>query len=149
MIINSSIHPSVKIWHPELVNIYGSTIGEGTKIASFVEIGNSKIGNYCKIEAFSFLPPGTVIEDYVFIGPHVIVTNDRYPDAKVETWKSEPVTVKKGASIGAGSVLVSGVIIGENALIGAGSVVSRDVPAGAVVYGEKANQRRQLGTCKP
>jgi UDP-2-acetamido-3-amino-2,3-dideoxy-glucuronate N-acetyltransferase len=144
MIVNSKIHPSVKIWHPELVNIYNSTIGEGTKVASFVEIGGTQIGKYCKIEAFSFLPPGTTIEDYVFVGPHVIVTNDRYPDVKRETWKLEPVTIKRGASIGAGSVLVAGVTVGENALVGAGSVVSRDVPGGTVVYGEKASPHRQI-----
>lgn len=144
MIINSVIHPSVKIWYPELVNIYNSTIGEGTKIASFVEIGGAVIGKYCKIEAFCFLPPGTTVEDYVFLGPHVIVTNDRYPNAKGETWKAEPVTIKRGASIGAGCVLVAGVVVGENALVGAGSVVSRNVAAGTVVYGQKANQRRRI-----
>ena len=144
MIVNSKIHESVKIWHPELVNIYNTSIGEGTKVASFVEIGGASIGKFCKIEAFSFIPPGTVIEDYVFVGPHVIITNDRYPDVKREDWKLEPVTIKKGASIGAGSVLVAGVTIGENALVGAGSIVSRDVSKGTVVYGEKANLRRQI-----
>ncbi len=142
MIENSQIHQSVRIWHPELVNIYGTVIGEGTKVASFVEIGEACIGKFCKIEAFSFIPPGTVIEDYVFIGPHVTITNDRYPDVKRNDWKLEPVTVKKGASIGAGSVLVAGVTVGENALVGAGSVVSRDVTKGTIVYGEKANIKR-------
>jgi UDP-2-acetamido-3-amino-2,3-dideoxy-glucuronate N-acetyltransferase len=144
MIVNSKIHESVKIWNPELVNIYDSTIGEGTKIANFVEIGGATIGKYCKIEAFVFLPPGTVIEDYVFIGPHVIATNDRYPDVKRADWKHEPVTVKKGASVGAGSVLISGITVGENALIGAGSVVARNVPDGTIVYGEKAVSRREV-----
>jgi UDP-2-acetamido-3-amino-2,3-dideoxy-glucuronate N-acetyltransferase len=144
MIINSKLHESVKIWDPTLVNIYNSTIDEGTKIANFVEIGGAKIGKHCKIEAFAFLPPGTIIEDYVFIGPHVIATNDRYPDVKKSDWKHEPVTVKRGASIGAGSVLISGVTVGENALIGAGSIVARDVPKGTVVYGEKAISRREM-----
>jgi acetyltransferase-like isoleucine patch superfamily enzyme len=144
MIINSKVHPSVKIWHPELVNIYDSYIGENTKVASFVEIGGARIGKWCKIEAFSFIPPGTVIEDYVFVGPHVIITNDRYPDAKRDTWNSEPVTIKRGASIGAGSVIVAGVTIGENALVGAGSVVSRDVSGETIVYGEKAYPRGKI-----
>ena len=136
MIVRSNIHPSAKIWNPELVNIYDSTIGEGTKIASFVEIGMAKIGKYCKIEAFSFVPPGTVIEDNVFIGPHVIITNDRYPDAKSKTWKKEPVTVKKGASIGAGSILIAGVTVGENATVDPGSIISHDVPADATIKDE-------------
>lgn len=142
MIVRSNIHPTAKICYPELVNIHDSTIGEGTEIASFVEISIARIGKHCKIEAFSLIPPGTVIEDYVYIGPHATITNDRYPDAKNKTEKKEAVTVKKGASIGAGSILIAGVTIGENAIIDPGSIISHDVPAGAVIHDEKAGQRR-------
>jgi UDP-2-acetamido-3-amino-2,3-dideoxy-glucuronate N-acetyltransferase len=143
-VINTEMHPSVVIWHPELVNIYNSKIGENTKIASFVEIGDSVIGRNCKIEAFAFIPPGSVIEDNVFIGPHVTLTNDRYPSAKPKAWSREPVTVKRGASIGAASVICPGVIIGENSLVGAGSVVSRNVLPCHVVHGEQAKFNRVL-----
>jgi acetyltransferase-like isoleucine patch superfamily enzyme len=143
-IVNSTIHSSTIIHHPELVNIYGSTIGEGTKIAAFVEIGDSKIGRFCKIEAYSFIPPGSIIEDYVFIGPHVTLTNDRYPSAKPKPWSREPVIVKRGASIGAASVLCPGVTIGENALVGAGSVVSRDILPCQIVHGKKAEFDRMI-----
>jgi acetyltransferase-like isoleucine patch superfamily enzyme len=143
-IINSTLHPTVKIWHPELVNIYGSTIGENTKIASFVEIGDSKIGRNCKIEAFAFIPPGSIIEDNVFIGPNTALTNDRYPSAKPKAWSQEPVTIKRGASVSANCVICPGVVIGENALVGAGSVVSRDVLPCQVIHGEKAKFQRVL-----
>lgn len=143
-IVNSQIHPSVKIWHPELVNIYNSVIGEGTKIASFVEIGDSNIGANCKIEAFAFIPPGTVIEDGVFIGPHVTLTNDRYPTASPKAWKSEPVTVKEGASVGAGSVVCPGVTVGAHALVGAGSVVASDVSPYQIVHGKKAEWENKV-----
>ena len=134
----SKLHPTVKIWHPELVNIYDSEIGKGTKIACFVEIGGSKVGNLCKIECGAFIPPGSVIEDKVFIGPNVSLTNDRYPDLNKSKWMPEPVTIRCGARIGSNSVIVSGVTIGEGALIGSGSVVTEDVPPRTVAYGNPA-----------
>ena len=137
-IVNSKIPKSVKIWYPELVNIYGTTIGEDTKIASFVEIGNSIIGSRCKIEAFVFIPPKSVVEDDVFIGPHVSFTNDKYPKASSKTWKIEPIIIKKGASIGAGAIICPGVTIGEYALVGAGSVVVKDVLPKQIIHGLRA-----------
>jgi len=134
----SKIAVSVKIWHPEQVNIYNSTIGADTKIASFVEIGGAKIGSHCKIEAFAFIPPGTVIEDYVFIGPHVVICNDKYPNLLQPEWKPMPVHIKRGARIGAAAIILPGVVIGEEALVGAGSVVTKNVPAKAKVYGNPA-----------
>ena len=139
----SSIHPSVKLWHPELVNIYDSEIGEGTKIASFVEIGGSTIGKYCKIEAFAFIPSGVTIHDRVFIGPHVVFTNDKFPRAEGE-WKINPTVVEEGASIGANSTILSGIRIGAKSMVGAGSVVSADVPPMTVVIGPKAEVRRTI-----
>lgn len=137
----SKIHQTVKIWHPELVNIYDSEIGEGTKIASFVEIGGSKIGKHCKIEAFAFIPLGTVIEDYVFIGPHVCICNDKHPDLISKEWTISNVHVKKGASIGARSVILPGVTIGKHSVVGAGSVVTKNVPDFTVVFGNAAKKR--------
>jgi len=131
-------YKDILVWHVELVNIFDSEIGEGTKIASFVEIGGSKIGSSCKIECGAFIPHGSVIEDKVFIGPNVSLTNDRYPNLLVNEWKVEPVTIKYGARIGSHSVIVSGVTIGEEAIIGSGSVVTDDIPARATAYGNPA-----------
>ena len=148
-IVDSRIHITCKIWHPEQVNIYDSTVGEGTKIASFAEIGGSVIGKNCKIECGAFIPPGTVIGDYVFIGPQVIICNDKYPNAMAQQWERNSVTIKDRARVGAGSVILPGIVIGENATVGAGSVVAENVPDGAVVYGEKAKPREIRCLNKP
>jgi len=123
----------------DFVNLYGCKIGKKCKIAAFVEIGKDvTVGNKCAIEAFVFIPPGVTIEDEVFIGPHVCFTNDKKPKAVNPGWKMIPTLVKKGASIGAGSVIVCGVTIGEGAMVGAGSVVTKDVPANTLVVGNPA-----------
>ncbi len=127
MILGSKIDNSTKIWHPELVNIYGATIGKNCKIGTFVEIGDGVvIGNNCKIQSFSFIPSGVIIGDNVFIGPHVVFTNDKYPKA-VGDWKLMRTIVKDGASIGAAAVILPGIMVGENALIGAGAIITKDV----------------------
>jgi UDP-2-acetamido-3-amino-2,3-dideoxy-glucuronate N-acetyltransferase len=143
-ITRSFIGRDVTVWHPEQVNIYDSTIGDNTKIASFVEIGGSVIGRDCKIQAHAFIPPGTRIGDGVFIGPHVVVCNDKYPNAMASEWETKGVKVEDGASVGAGSVILPGVTVGKNSFVGAGSVVAEDVAAGAVVFGEKAKCRLLL-----
>lgn len=117
--------------HPT-ANIYDSTIGEGTKVAAFAEIGGAWVGKRCKIQAHAFLCPGVDIDDEVFIGPGVVFTNDPRPRA-VGDWQVVKTYVHRGASIGAGTIILPGVTIGEGAMIGAGSLVTRDVPAGAVV----------------
>ena len=123
----------------DFVNLYGCKIGKKCKIAAFVEIGRDvKIGDKCAIEAFVFIPPGVTIEDEVFIGPHVCFTNDKKPKAVNPGWKIVPTLVKKGASIGAGSVIVCGITIGEGAMVGAGSVVTKDVPPNTLVTGNPA-----------
>jgi len=120
------------------VNLYGCKIGKNCKIEAYVYVEEGVvIGDNCKIKPFVFIPTGVVIEDDVFIGPNVTFTNDKYPKAKGE-WKLLPIRVKRGASIGANSIVVAGVTIGEDALVGAGSVVTKDVPSNAVVAGNPA-----------
>jgi UDP-2-acetamido-3-amino-2,3-dideoxy-glucuronate N-acetyltransferase len=120
------------------VNLYGCKIGKNCKIASFVEIQKDVvIGDNCKIEAFAYIPTGVKIEDDVFIGPHACFTNDKKPRAKGE-WEIIPTLVKKGASIGANTVILCGITIGENAIVGAGSVVTKDVPSNLTVVGNPA-----------
>ena len=127
----------------DFVNLYGCKIGRGCRIAAYVEIQRGvTIGDRCKVEAFAFIPSGVTVEDEVFIGPHACFTNDRIPKA-VGDWEVTPTLVKKGASIGANATVICGVTIGENALIGAGAVVTKDVPANAVMAGCPA---RIIGT---
>lgn len=119
----------------DYVNLYGCKVGEGCKIAAYAEIQRGVvIGDRCKIEAFAFIPTGVTIEDEVFVGPHACFTNDKVPRA-VGDWSVVPTVVKKGASIGANATILCGVTIGERAIVGAGAVVTKDVPAGAVVVG--------------
>lgn len=138
---------NVAIYHPELVNLYGCTIGDECKIATFVEIQRgSTLGRRVKVEAFAFIPSGVTIEDGAFIGPHVCFTNDRYPaavDASGELlgagdsgdWEVVPTVVEAGASIGANATIICGVRIGAGALVAAGSVVTKDVPPNTLVRG--------------
>lgn len=124
------------------VNLYKCRIGRNCKIDSYVYIEKGVvIGDNCKIRPFVFIPTGVTIEDNVFIAPGVIFTNDKYPKVSGE-WKLMPIRVKKGASIGAGAVILPGVTIGQNALIGAGAVVTRDVPDNAIVIGEPSRPIR-------
>jgi acetyltransferase-like isoleucine patch superfamily enzyme len=145
---------NVVIFHPELVNLYGCTIGDECKIATFVEIQRGVVlGRRVKVEAFAFIPSGVTLEDGVFVGPHVCFTNDRYPsavDASGELlgasgsgdWEVVQTVVEAGASIGANATIVCGVRIGARAMVGAGSVVTRDVPPGALVVGNPARVLR-------
>lgn len=138
---------NVKIYHPNLVNLYGCEIGDDCIIGAFVEIRrNVKIGNKVKIQASAFIPEGVIIEDEVFIGPHVCFTNDLFPRAttdkgvlkKGHDWQTTPTRVCKKASIGAAATIICGITIGEGAMIGAGSVVLKDVPPWTVVVGSPA-----------
>ncbi len=151
-ITNVQLGQNTKISLPDLVNLYGCTIGDETKVGPFVEIQkNVTIGSRCKISSHSFICEGVVVEDGVFVGHGVMFINDREPrattpDGALQTdddWTLVPTRVCKGASIGSGAVIMCGVTIGERALIGAGAVVTRDVNAGEVVVGVPARMRRK------
>ena len=149
---NVQLGQNTKISLPDLVNLYGCTIGDETKVGPFVEIQkNVTIGSRCKISSHSFICEGVVVEDGVFVGHGVMFINDREPrattqDGALQTdddWTLVPTRVCKRASIGSGAVIMCGVTIGERALIGAGAVVTRDVNAGEVVVGVPARMRRK------
>ncbi len=137
----------------QFVNLYGCEIGDETKLGAFVEIQkNARVGARCKISSHTFVCEGVTIEDNVFIGHNVAFINDTYPRATAsggelqteKDWKVETTLVKKGASIGSGATILANVTIGENALVGAGSVVTKDVPANAVVAGNPARVLRSV-----
>ena len=137
----------------KFINLYGCAIGDNTKIGAFVEVQkNAAIGKNCKISSHTFICEGVTIEDDVFIGHGVTFVNDTYPrataaDGKLQTeadWAVEPTLVKKGASIGSGATILANVTIGEKAIVGAGSVVTQDVPPGAIVAGNPARVKRQV-----
>ena len=141
----------VKIY--DFVNLYGCTIGDNTKIGTFVEIQkNAVIGKNCKVSSHTFICEGVTIEDNVFIGHNVTFINDTYPRATNEDgglqteddWAVEPILVKKGASIGSSATILSNVTIGEESIIGAGSVVTKDIPPNTIVAGNPAKIIREL-----
>jgi acetyltransferase-like isoleucine patch superfamily enzyme len=137
----------------QFINLYGCRIGDNTKIGAFVEIQkNASVGNNCKISSHSFICEGVTIEDDVFIGHGVMFINDLFPRATTGAgglqteadWKVERTLVSQGSSIGSGATILANVTIGKNALVGAGSVVTKDVPANAVVAGNPARIKRYL-----
>ena len=144
---NVTLGRDVRIFQPTLVNLYGCSIGDETKIGTFVEIQkNVTVGARCKISSHSFLCEGVVLDDEVFIGHGVMFTNDIYPratnpDGSLQTeqdWRVVPTRVGRRASIGSNATILAGISIGDAAIVGAGAVVTRDVPAGAIVAGVPA-----------
>jgi UDP-2-acetamido-3-amino-2,3-dideoxy-glucuronate N-acetyltransferase len=134
-------------------NLYGCEIGDDVKIGTFVEIQKgARIGSRCKISSHTFICEGVILEDEVFVGHNVTFINDLYPrpineDGQLQTeadWKCVSTHVKRGASIGSGATLLCGITVGSKAVIGAGSVVTKDVPAGAIVAGNPARVLRQM-----
>lgn len=152
-----SIAPDVKLGKnvklARFINLYGCEIGDETKIGTFVEVQkNARIGRRCKISSHTFICEGVTIEDCVFIGHGVTFINDSYPRAanpdgtlqREKDWKVESTLVKQGASIGSGCTILANVTIGEKAIVGAGSVVTKDVPANAIVAGNPARVLRYI-----
>lgn len=130
-------------------NLYGCSIGDGTRIGPFVEIQHGvRIGRLCKIQSHTFICEGVTIEDEVFIGHGVMFINDTWPRATREgrlqkpgDWELKETYVGKGATIGSGAIILAGVHIGERAMVAAGAVVTRDVPPYVVVAGSPARFR--------
>jgi acetyltransferase-like isoleucine patch superfamily enzyme len=154
-----SIAPDVKLGRDvklsRFINLYGCEIGDETKIGAFVEIQkNASVGRRCKISSHTFVCEGVTIEDNVFVGHGVTFINDSFPratapDGNLQTesdWTVEKTVVRRGASIGSGSTILSKVVIGENAIVGAGSVVTRDVPPNAIVVGNPAKFLRSIAS---
>jgi UDP-2-acetamido-3-amino-2,3-dideoxy-glucuronate N-acetyltransferase len=140
------LHPDAIVYYPDLVNLYGCSIGPGTRIGTFVEVQSGvEIGKDCKIQSHSFLCSGVTIEDEVFIGHGVMFTNDLYPaatnaDGSLQTaadWEMVPTRICRRASVGSGATILP-VTIGEGALVAAGAVVTQDVPPFAIVAGVPA-----------
>ena len=139
--------PGVRIVQPELVNLYGCSIGAETKVGAFVEIQKGvTVGSSCKVQSHTFICEGVSIGNGVFVGHGVTFVNDKYPRATDEAgqiqtdadWQVSLIVVEDGASIGSGAVILGGVRLGARAMIGAGALVSKDVPAGTTVAGNPA-----------
>ena len=149
---NVRLGADVFIPQPELVNLYGCSVGAETKIGPFVEIQRgATIGSKCKISSHSFICDGVTIEDEVFVGHGVMFINDRHPrataDGELQTdddWTLERSLIARGASIGSNATIMCGITVGKNACVGAGAVVTRDVPENAIVAGNPARRIDEL-----
>jgi acetyltransferase-like isoleucine patch superfamily enzyme len=135
------------------VNLYGCTIGDNTRIGTFVEIQkNAFIGRNCKISSHTFICEGVTVEDDVFIGHNVTFINDMYPRSTASggglqteaDWKVVPTFIRKGASVGSSSTILAGVTVGKGAIVGAGAVVTKDVPPWTIVAGNPARVLRKI-----
>jgi acetyltransferase-like isoleucine patch superfamily enzyme len=150
--VNVQLGRDVRIFQPDLVNLYGCSLGDETKVGAFVEIQKGvAIGARCKISSHSFVCEGVTIEDEVFVGHGVMFINDLEPraansDGSLQTeadWQMVETRICKGASLGSGVIVMGGVTIGAGALIGAGAVVTKNVGSGEVVAGVPARLFRQ------
>lgn len=148
---NVKLGENVKIF--DFVNLYGCSIGDNTKVGTFVEIQkNASIGKNCKISSHTFICEGVHIGNNVFVGHNVTFINDKHPraanpDGTMQTeadWKVIETFIKDGASIGSSSTIMCGITIGENAIVGAGAVVTKDVPPNTIVAGVPAKIIRKI-----
>ena len=144
---NVTMGQDVRIYYPDMVNIYGCELGDFTQVGPFVEIQSDvKIGEHCKVQSHAFICSGVTIENGVFVGHGVMFVNDMYPRATTpegqfqtdNDWELVETVVKSRAAIGSNATILGGVCIGENAIIGAGAVVAHDVPDYAIVAGVPA-----------
>lgn len=147
--ISADVHlaDGVVIHQPDLVNLYGCSIGRATKVGAFVEIQSGvAIGAHCKVSSHSFICSGVTVEDGVFIGHGVMFINDVYPravnpDGSLQTaadWTVVETRIRSRASIGSNATILGGVTVGEGAMVGAGAVVTHDVPDYGIVAGVPA-----------
>lgn len=135
---------NVRIFNPDLVNIFGCEIGDDTFVGPFVEITRGVIiGKKCLIESHSLICDGVTLEDNVFIGRGVMFANDAYPTTERHVVYRKTL-VKKGASIGSNATIMGGINIGEYAIVGGGAVVTKDVPAFSIVAGNPAKVLKQF-----
>jgi len=137
----------------DFINLYGCTIGDGTRIGPFVEVQkNAIIGKHCKIQSHTFICEGVTIEDEVFVSHGVMFINDKFPRATndsgelqtEEDWNVIPTLVKRGASIGSNVTVMCGIKIGTCSIVGAGSVVISDVPDNVIVAGNPARVIKKI-----
>jgi len=144
---NVTLGEGVRIFLPELVNIYGCSIGDATTVGPFVEIqGGVTIGARCKVQSHSFICEGVTLEDEVFVGHGVMFTNDVFPRSTNpdgttkggDDWELLPTLIKKRAGLGSNATILAGVTVGAHAIVGAGAVVTKDVPDYAIVAGVPA-----------
>jgi len=149
--LDVNLGQNVKIY--DFVNLYGCTIGDNTKIGTFVEIQkNAIIGKNCKISSHTFICEGVTIEDDVFVGHGVMFINDKFPRATTQggdlqtevDWKIIPTIIERGASIGSNATIMCGVTIGSNSIIGAGSLVTKSIPHDVIVAGNPAKIIRKI-----
>jgi acetyltransferase-like isoleucine patch superfamily enzyme len=128
------------VWH--FCNLYGCTVGEGTQIGSYCEIkSDAVIGDYCRFQSYVFVPEGTEIGNWVFVGPRVTFLNDKHPTAEKsikKNWQLQKVIVEDEVTIGGGVTILPGVRIGKRSVIGAGAVVTKDIPEDSVAFGNPA-----------
>ena len=155
-----TIHPSAivdegahigegsRVWHFAHV-CGGARISKGVALGQNVFVGNKVvIGDHCKIQNNVSVYKGVTLEDDVFCGPSMVFTNVFNPRANIRRMdEARPTLIKKGASLGANSTIVCGVTVGSFAFVGAGAVVTRDVPAHALVYGNPAKMHGWVCEC--